>query len=307
MKPDNTGTNTARFLSPIQAKPDWEAISSRTNVDLGAFSHKGNVRPNNEDSFLVMSFERSMNTLLTNLPFDPIPDQYRERGYAMFVADGIGRTAAGEVASRTAISTLVDLIIQTPDWIMRPDAERASEVLQRMEKRFDQLPHVLTKRAQSEPNLHGMGTTLTLAVSLGEDLVITHVGASRAYLFRLGQLLHLTSDQTVAQLLADAGVIRPEDVAKHHARRVLTGTITASGEKAEVELHHLKLIDGDQLLLCSDGLTEMVTEAEIASVLEEHRPAADACSALVDLALKAGGRDNVTVILGRYRIPEEHT
>jgi protein phosphatase len=150
-----------------------------------------------------------------------------------------------------------------------------------------------------------MGTTLTLAASLGSDLVIAHVGASRAYLFRAGRLLHLTSDQTVAQLLADTGVIRPEDVARHHARRVLTGSITAAGEKAEVELHHLKLVDGDQLLLCSDGLTEMVTDAEISAVLEKHEPAADACRALVELALEAGGKDNVTVLLGCYQIPSE--
>lgn len=300
-----TGTDTARVSSPLEAKPGWQTISSRTNVDFGAVSHKGKVRPNNEDSFLVLRFGRAMQTLLTNLPTDQISERYQERGYAMFVADGMGGMEAGEVASRTAISALVDLIIQTPDWIMRPDAERAEEVLQRMEERFGQLPDALSKRANSEPNLSGMGTTLTMAVSLGADLVITHVGASRAYLFREGQLLHLTSDQTIAQLLADAGVIRPEDVAKHHARRVLTGAITASGGKAEVELHHVKLIDGDQLLLCSDGLTEMVTDAQISVELEKQGTAANACGALVELALEAGGHDNVTVVLGRYRIPEE--
>jgi PPM family protein phosphatase len=304
MMPDSIGADMVRAQSTGQAKPRWGSISSRTKVDLGAVSHKGKVRPNNEDSFLVMRFERTMYTLLTNLPTGQIPEQYRERGYAMFVADGMGGAAAGEVAGRTAITTLVDLIIQTPDWIMRPDEQRASEVLQRMEERFGQLPGALTRRAQSEPNLHGMGTTLTLAVSLGANLVIAHVGASRAYLFRLGQLLPLTSDQTIAQLLADAGVIRPEDVAKHHARHVLTGAITTSDEKAEVELHHVQLLDGDQLLLCSDGLTEMVTSAQISAVLEKDASAMDASRALIDLALEAGGRDNVTVVLGRYRIPE---
>ena len=303
--PGKTGSGTARVSSPLEAKPGWQTISSRTNVDFGAVSHKGKVRPNNEDSFLVMRFERGMQTLLTNLPTDQISDRYQERGYAMFVADGMGGMEAGEVASRTAIGTLVDLIIQTPDWIMRSDAERAEEVLRRMEERFGQLPDALNKRVNSEPNLSGMGTTLTMAVSLGADLVIAHVGASRAYLFSDSQLLHLTSDQTVAQLLADTGVIRREEVSKHHARRVLTGAITASGERAEVELHHLKLIDGDQLLLCSDGLTEMVTDAQISAELEKQGPAENACRALVDLALERGGHDNVTVVLGRYRIPEE--
>ncbi|HEY6188791.1 MAG TPA: protein phosphatase 2C domain-containing protein [Pyrinomonadaceae bacterium] len=302
---DKTSTGATRASASVQEKPGWDSISSRTNVDLGAVSHQGKVRPDNEDSFLVMRFERSLRSLLTNLPPDQIPDLYCERGYAMFVADGMGGMLAGEVASRTAIGTLVELIIQTPDWIMRPDEQKASEVLRRMEERFGKLTDALTERAQSEPNLDGMGTTLTLAVSLGADLAIAHVGASRAYLFRQRRLLHLTTDQTIAQLLADAGVIRPEDVAKHHARRVLTGAITAAGEKAEVELHYVKLMDGDQLLLCSDGLTEMVTDSKISEALEKSEPAADTCRALVEMALEAGGHDNVTVILGRYRIPQE--
>jgi len=305
MMPDNTGTDTARFYPSSEANPCWGTVSSRTNVDLVAVSDKGKVRPNNEDSFLVMRFERSMHALLTNLPVGQIPGQYSERGYAMFVADGIGGRAAGEFASRTTVRMLVELMIQTPDWIMRLDEERALEVLRRMEERFGQLTESLTKQAQAEPSLRGMGTTLTVAVSLGADLVIAHVGDSRAYLFRRGRLFRLTSDQTVAQVLTKAGVIRPEDVAKHPARNLLTGSIVAGGEKAEVELHHVRLADGDQLLLCSDGLTEMVTDAKISAVLEKQESAADVCRTLVDLALEAGGKDNVTVLLGRYRIPDE--
>jgi PPM family protein phosphatase len=300
---DNKDT-AVQLQSPVPAKPS-ASISARTRVAFGALSHSGKVRPNNEDSFLVTRFKRSMNILLTNLPQGAIPEQYVEAGYVMLVADGIGGRTAGEIASRTAISALVDLVIQTPDWIMRPDRERIEEVLRRMEERFDQLTDVLTRRAQSNLQLSGMGTTLTLAVSLGADLVIAHVGASRAYLFRGGQLLRLTSDQTVAQLLADAGVIKREDVAKHHARHVLTDSITAAGEKAAVELQHVRLADGDQFLLCSDGLTDMVADKTITTVLEKTGAAADACRTLVDLALDAGGEDNVTVVLGRYEIPAD--
>ena len=306
MKPGGLGADTAQFSATKQAKQSWDTISARTNVDLGAVSHRGKVRPNNEDSFLVTSFERGMNTLMTNLPPGEVPNRYCEKGYTMFVADGIGGRAAGQVAGRTAISAFVDLVIRTPDWIMRPNEQGASEVLRRMEERFSQLPGAFAERARTEPYLSGMGTTMTLAVSLGSDLVIAHVGASRACLFRQGQLLHLTSDQTLAQLLADVGVIRPEEVSKHHGRRMLTGSITSAGDKAQVELHHLKLIDGDQLLLCSDGLTEMVTDAKISEVLENQGTAAAACNALVDHALEAGGKDNVTVVLGRYQIPETH-
>jgi len=291
---------------PARAKPWPKTVSSLINVDLGACSHRGKVRLNNEDSFLVTRIERSLQTLLTNLPAGYVPDQNTEVGYALLVADGMGGAAAGEIASRTAISTLVELVLQTPDWHMSLDNEGANEVLARFDQRFGKLREALIERALAEPGLAGMGTTLTLAVSHATNLVIAHIGDSRAYLFHDGQLHLLTRDQTVVQTLVEVGVIRPEDVAKHPMRHMLTGAIATSGEEAQAELHQVWLEDGDQLLLCTDGLTEMVTDAAIVAVLEKAGPASDACRALVDLALEAGGKDNVTVVLGRYSIPEEN-
>src|SRR5262249_42728251 len=155
--------------------------------DIAAVSHQGLVRTNNEDSFLVTTLERRMSTLLTNLPASQISQTYREVAYGMIVADGMGGHAAGEVASRTAISNLVDLVIETPDWIMRLDEERTGRVLKRTEERIMKLAEALNEAAEINPDLSGMGTTLTLAVSLGADLLIAHVGDSRAYLFTEGQ------------------------------------------------------------------------------------------------------------------------
>jgi protein phosphatase len=305
MKPGDEPADGAQLSAQREAVTPRASMSSRTKVDLGAASHRGSSRPFNEDSYLVLSFQRELHTVLTNLPAGQVPDEYRERGYAMFVADGMGGMPHGDVAGRTAILALVDLMLQTPDWNMRPDLIGIAEVLRRMEERFGQLPGAFKELAGTEPHLAGMGTTMTLAVSLGADLVVAHVGASRAYIFRRGHLLCLTSDQTVAQSLVKAGVIRPEDAPRHFARRVLTGSITTAGESAEVELRYVKLADGDQLLLCSDGLTEAVTEAAIADALGKQLPAAHASRALVGLALAAGGEDDATVVLGRYHFPEE--
>ena len=145
---------------------------------------------------------------------------------------------------------------------------------------------------------------MTLAGSVGADLIIAHIGDSRAYLLRAGKLLRLTRDQTLAQALADAGEIRPEQVATHPSRHVLTGAITTDVGEVPVELQQLRLSDGDQLLLCSDGLTEMASDAAIAGALDRAGSAEKACRALVDLALEGGGKDNVTAILARYRIPQ---
>lgn len=278
--------------------------SSLVEVDLAALSHPGKVRKNNEDHYIVARFDRAMRTLLTNLPEGETPAAYAETVFGFLVADGVGGQAAGEVASRTAIQALVDLVIDTPDWIMRLDEPLAKEVLDRMERRFQKVREVLVERAKADPALRGMATTMTVACSVGPELLTAHVGDTRAYLFRDGRLSRLTRDQTMAQSLADAGAIRPDEVATHPMRHVLTSAIATRGAFVQVQLGRSRLEDGDQLLLCSDGLTEMVKEEAIAGVLRKPTSAADACRRLVDLALAGGGEDNVTVVLGRYRIPE---
>jgi protein phosphatase len=148
-----------------------------------------------------------------------------------------------------------------------------------------------------------MGTTMTMACSLGVDLLLAHVGDSHCYLSRRGVLCQLTRDHTLAQTFADYGRIPQETVATHKLRHVLTQALGAgTGElRPDVELSNLE--DGDCLLLCSDGLTEMVDDVTIAAVLDRGGSASDACRVLVDLALGAGGTDNVTVLVARYRFP----
>ncbi len=302
----NDQDDTAELPVQREAEPREPAgASSRVTVDLAALSHQGRVRKNNEDHYIVARFDRTMRTLLTNLPAGQVPDRYAETVYGMLVADGVGGAAAGEVASRTAITEIMDLVIETPDWIMRLDDPLAKEVLKRMEGRFQKVRDALVALAKKDPTLGGMATTMTLAASLGPELLIAHVGDSRAYAVQGGALRRLTRDQTMAQSLADAGAITPEEVDKHPSRHVLTGALATRGAFAHVQLRRSRLEDGDQILLCSDGLTEMVSEDAIAEVLRAPGNAADACRALVDLALEAGGKDNVTVVLARYRIPKE--
>ncbi len=300
--PDKKDADTVEFPSPASVKRAPEALLPVVNVDLGGLSHPGKVRSNNEDCFLVTRFERNMRMLLSNLAPGRIPAEHVEAGYSFLVADGMGGAAAGEVASRTAIEVLINLVLQTPDWIMRFDSERAQELLSRMDQRFQQIKVALVERARVDPTLSGMGTTLTVAASLGASLIVAHIGDSRAYLFRGGRLRRLTRDHTVAEMLVERGAIRPEDAAAHPMRHVLTGAITSGVGDARAELQQLQLADGDQLLLCTDGLTEMVNDASIGEVLQESSSGEDACRSLVDLALKAGGVDNVTVVVARYNI-----
>jgi protein phosphatase len=220
----------------------------------------------------------------------------------MLVADGMGGMAAGEVASRLAINTLVSLVLRTPDWIMRIGEGEAGEVMRRSVERFRQVNAALIEQAARDQRLTGMGTTMTLACSIGADLLITHVGDSRAYLLRQGGLHKLTSDHTLAQRMIDAGLISPQDEGVRQLRHLLTQALGAKGS-FNPEVHQIPLADGDQLLLCTDGLTNMVDDKTVASVLQEEGTAAEACQTLVDLALRQGGEDNITVVVARYDIP----
>jgi protein phosphatase len=282
-----------------------QTISSLVEVDLAGLSDAGKVRPNNEDTFIVVRFDRAMHVLMTNLSPGEYPPSGAETSYGMVVADGMGGHAAGEVASRTAVRVMLDLVLQTPDWIMRLDDDWMEEAIRRTEQRVRHIQGSLAEQVRTDAGLSGMGTTLTLAWSLGADLLVAHVGDSRAYLMHQGKLRQLTRDQTVAQEMVEAGTLSAEEAVHHRLRHVLTGALSSDGRKVKVEFRRFKLADGDQVLLCSDGLSEMVPEAALAEALRRPGPAADVCRILVEQALEAGGRDNVTVVLARYRLPEQ--
>ena len=281
-----------------------DPASSMVKVDIASSTHTGHVRTNNEDHYLVVRVQRSLQTMMTNLIDGSLPDRFDEVAYGMLVADGMGGCAAGEVASSQALIKLIELAVETPDWVMRMhQRENADTVMRRMTERFRLIDSAMREQAESDPSLMGMGTTLTVAASLGAELFVGHIGDSRAYLFRNGRLHQLTRDNTLAQELIDAGIARPEDTATQAMRHVLTAAL-ASGEQADPQIQRFHLSDGDQVLLCTDGLTGMVRDETIATILNDADSANRACQTLIDLALAAGGADNITVVLARYRFPD---
>ncbi len=284
--------DTAQFPAPLPPS---------IQVEFGALSDAGKVRPNNEDHYLVARFGRSLEPVLTNLPQDAAIGRFKETGYGMVVADGMGGAAAGEVASQIAIQVLWDLVLHTPDWILGTEEVQTQRVLERMAERYRQIDAVLTEISSGDPTMAGMGTTLTLACSLRERLILVHVGDSRAYFFSDGKLHQLTRDHTVGQSLVRMGMVEPDDPSILRLRHALTRVLGGHGGTAEADVQSLTIGDGDQVLLCSDGLTDMVDDEAIAAVLGSATTAQLACQMLVDLALGNGGRDNVTAVLACYR------
>jgi PPM family protein phosphatase len=298
--PHDTNSTTIVATSAAPGQQAW--VSALIEVDLAGQSHRGKRRPTNEDHFLIARIDRTWRKVASNLPFDAIPESVTETAYGLLVADGMGGHAAGEVASRTAITTFVELILQTPDLILRPDPVMTEEALRRLELRFRRIKETLAEQVRMNPSLSGMGTTMTLACTIGVELLIAHVGDSRAYLFRDGGLQRLTRDQTMAQFLADSGVFRQDEIAAHPLCHALTSTLGTGDSPMDVDLRGLRIADGDRVLLCSDGLTGMVSDEAIAAILRRASSAAAACEQLLDAALEQGGTDNITVVLGHYRI-----
>lgn len=282
---------------PTSLEEVWTCL----DVDLGAISHQGLVRESNQDSYLVMKFGRSLENLMTNLDDGLIEQSSSMTGYAMLVADGMGGMAGGDVASRLALSTMIDLILDTSDWTLALRRQTdVTTILERMTERFLQIDDILRKEADKDQTLQGMGTTLTVAGALGSDLIIGHVGDSRAYLMHEDKLTQLTTDHTLAQALIDAGVANPDDPASRSMRHVLTAAVGSLGNHIVPQVQRIYLHGDDRLLLCSDGLTEMVEDPTIAQVLREAESSQSACQDLLDLSLAGGGTDNVTVVLAHF-------
>ena len=168
--------DTSSTSSNVQPLVATRPISTSVRVDVSALTHPGRVRKNNEDHFLVTKATRALETVTTSLTAGDVPERADEVNYVMVIADGMGGHAAGEVASRLAISTLVGVALDIPDWIFWVDAEHKPEMERRAREAVQQVGAMLIERGRQDSALRGMGSTLTAARSYGRDLLIVHVG-----------------------------------------------------------------------------------------------------------------------------------
>lgn len=196
----------------------------------------------------------------------------------LMVADGMGGHVAGEVASRLAVNAAASSDLDAADRVAAANRAIREEVAR-------------------EPNLEGMGTTMTLvALNTGSTAHFAHIGDSRAYLLRDSDLRQLTEDHTVAAEYVEAGEITEEESRSHPQRHMLTRTLGLT-RFVNVDEVEIDLDSGDRILLCSDGLNEMLTDEEIASALRDGRQVDQVAWSLVEAANAAGGLDNITVIV----------
>ncbi len=268
---------------------------SRMRFDFGAATHTGKVRSNNEDHYVVVRRRRANELLLSNLPARVLP-LADDVAYGMVVADGMGGENFGEFASRLAVQRMFELSQQASSWVMKCNDLDAQQIRQRVEAYVEEIQRTLREHVATNPFLAGMGTTWTSAHLLPPHALVVHVGDSRAYLLQHGELNQITRDDTVAQAYLDAGV---DQATAKKFRHLLLNSLGGDTHNVTARVHLLAIEPGDQLLLCTDGLSEMVNDREIAAILTRLPCPQAACDALIAAALAGGGKDNVTVVLAR--------
>ena len=280
-------------------EPDTQ--SGRPSLVVNAFgsTDTGRVRPSNEDQFLIAELTKTMRIWQTSLT-EPKAQFGNERGHLFLVADGMGGHRAGEQASALAVVVIEQFALNTFKWFFHSDKPESQTALKQFQTALHQADYQIVAESSEHTELSGMGTTLTLAYHLDGRVCVVHVGDSRAYIFQADELRQITQDHTVTADMIRRGELQPEQVAQHPLRHVITNVVGGSEAGVFVEAHALDVHAGDRLLLCSDGLTEMVSNEAIATVLRTESDPAAACTRLVAQANDAGGRDNITVLVVRF-------
>lgn len=244
----------------------------RTSWDALGVTDPGRVRGNNEDAFAI-DLEAGL----------------------LVLADGMGGYNAGEVASQMLVTFLRD---ELGGWLRQAQAAPAEAVSQAIDICVDNANRAIYDTAENNPRMAGMGTTLVVAVARPDGLWVGHIGDSRAYRWRAGRLSQITRDHSLLQEQLDAGLITPAQAASALHKNLVTRAVGVE-PRTELELHFHSWQPDDLLLLCSDGLSDMLPDADIAALCQRHTALEELGQALVDKANAQGGRDNITVVLGR--------
>ncbi len=271
-------------------------------VEIAGQSDRGLVRPSNEDHFAAVRRRRARTILASNLP-DDFPHDSVEDAYALVVADGLGGQACGELASLMALCVGWDLGSREINWLFKVDAGEIPEILEKLDLYPRLIQKGLEQQIDANPELAGMATTFTGMYTVGLEAFLTHVGDSRAYLYRDKALQLLTRDQTLREDLIRAGIASDSAYLKR-AHHILTGCLGDTSNKINPVTAHVELKYGDQLLLCTDGLSNMVDDPGLVRCLASARTAVEACRSLVDAAIERGGKDNITAIVACYQEPK---
>ena len=266
-------------------------------LDVYGLTHRGKVRPENQDHFLVGSLRGRLNVLLSSLPnTDKLPVEEERVAAFMMVADGVGGGRSGEEASRTALEEVAQFITEGAGCYFRV-GESERDFIQALQLAAKSWHDAVRGRAASDPSTVGMATTLTLFIGVWPWSYLVQVGDSRYYTYANGVLTQISRDQTVAQALVDQGIMSKTLSLQSPLSNVLASSI--GGPQTAPAITRIPNSWENVHLLCSDGLTRHVSDERIAERLGAMESAQQVCEALLQDALEGGGTDNITIVVGR--------
>jgi len=290
------------ILSKPLGTSEFQPLSSRVELDIAGDTHVGKVQAHNTDHYLAIRLGRVQETLATSLAAGDLPPDFEEYGYAMLVADGLGEQGAGVQASRVALSAVAHLAIQYGKWNVRLKPEANLEIIQQGQFFYRRANDAVMAARRADRRFANMSTSVTAVYIAGADLFFAHVGHSRAFILRDGTLIQLTVDHTRRQERLNGAEPHPLSATHLDVTHLVTKTVGGNEGGPDVEIEHVQLWNGDRVLLCTNGLTDAVSDERIADVLAMRRHPREDCQHLIEMALAAGGRDNVTVMVADYRL-----
>ncbi len=277
-------------------------------IDVCGMTDIGKKRPRNEDHFLVASLSKTLEVSHSSLE---IADDTRlfgnSQGHLLLVADGMGGHAAGDRASALVVQAFADYALNMLRWYFRADPTREPDLTADLRDAVIRCQRSINAEVREHPEERGMGATLTSVYVIWPRMFVVHVGDSRCYLMREGKLKQLTRDHTVAQLLDDTTGGVPEQAAteipQNQWQHVLWNAVGGSEDEPQPDIFRVDLEFDDRLLLCTDGLTKHVPDADLSWRLQQDQPAFEICRQLLDDANAGGGSDNITAIVAKFPKP----
>lgn len=277
-------------------------------MDCFGTTHVGRRRPTNEDQFLIADLNKSIHVHRTSIGFDHQTRLFgNSQGKLLLVADGMGGHEAGERASMLAIDAVATYTLNMMRWFFRLDEQDEDDLVADLKQSLEHCQAAIQREIAAFPQRRGMGTTLTMVYIVWPRMYVVHVGDSRCYLHRGGKLTQITHDHTLAELHQGTQRRMPAGRAGHGLSHVLWNVIGGDDHQLVPEVHRATLQMGDAVLLCTDGLTRHVEDAELTGQLNARGTAEETCERLVAQANAAGGSDNITVVLARFQPPGEDT
>jgi serine/threonine protein phosphatase PrpC len=267
-------------------------------IDVYGLTHPGKVRAENQDHFLICSLRKQMIVHRTSLSdTGSLMEESERLAFLAMVADGVGGGAKGAEASRITVESVAQYVSRSMRCYYATSSTDGPGFSEALYDAAVECHAELMRWGQQQPAYHGMATTLTLFLGVWPRAYLLQVGDSRCYLLRHGELTQITRDQTLAQELIDVGALKPEDAPATRLAHTLSSSI--GGRQSSPVVSHFGMTWGTVVLLCSDGLTNHVSDERIRERLRSMSSAQQACESLVEDALEGGGSDNITVIVGR--------